>query len=51
MIELKGISKIFKKAEAKKGKVYGMAPKISLKALDQVSFTCHPGRHLYLDRA
>ena len=44
MIELKGISKIFKKAEAKKRKVYGMAPKITLKALDQVSFTCYPGR-------
>ena len=44
MIELNGISKIFKKAEAKKHKVYRPAPKITFKALDQVSFTCHPGR-------
>ena len=44
MIELNGISKIFKKAEGRKHKVYRPAPKITFKALDQVSFTCHPGR-------
>ena len=44
MIELNGISKIFKKAESRKHKVYRPAPKITFKALDQVSFTCHPGR-------
>ena len=44
MIELIGISKIFKKAEGRKHKVYRRAPKITFKALDQVSFTCHPGR-------
>ena len=44
MIEVEGISKIFKKAESHKQKVYRTAPKRTFKAVDQVSFTCQPGR-------
>jgi sodium transport system ATP-binding protein len=44
MIEVEGISKIFKKAESKKQKIYRTAPKTTFHALDKVSFTCHPGR-------
>lgn len=44
MIEVEGISKIFKKAESKKQKIYRTAPKTTFHALDRVSFTCQPGR-------
>jgi sodium transport system ATP-binding protein len=44
MIEVEGISKVFKKAETHKQKVYRTAPKTTFNAVDNVSFTCHPGR-------
>lgn len=44
MIEVEGISKVFKKAETNKKKVYRTAPKTTFNAVDNVSFTCHPGR-------
>jgi len=44
MIEVEGISKIFKKAESNKKKIYRTAPKTTFHALDQVTFTCQPGR-------
>jgi len=44
MIQVEGISKIFKKAETSKQKIYRTAPKTTFHALDKVSFTCQPGR-------
>lgn len=44
MIEVEGISKVFKKAEPVKQKIYRTAPKTTFHALDKVTFTCHPGR-------
>jgi sodium transport system ATP-binding protein len=44
MIQVEGISKIFKKAVSKKQKIYRTAPKTTFHALDRVSFTCQPGR-------
>ncbi len=44
MIQVEGISKVFKKAEAHKQKIYRTAPKTTFHAVDNVSFTCHPGR-------
>jgi sodium transport system ATP-binding protein len=44
MIEVEGISKVFKKAESSKQKIYRTAPKTTFDALKDVTFTCHPGR-------
>ena len=44
MIEVEGISKVFKKAESNKQKIYRTAPKTTFHAVNKVSFTCHPGR-------
>ena len=44
MIELSRISKNFRRSDPNKRKNFGLAPKVTFKALDQVSFTCHPGR-------
>ena len=44
MIQVEGISKVFKKAETKKQKIYRTAPKTTFAAVDNVSFTCQPGR-------
>ncbi|MCZ6675312.1 MAG: ATP-binding cassette domain-containing protein [Verrucomicrobia bacterium] len=44
MIEVEGISKVFKKAETSKQKIYRTAPKTTFKAVDNVTFTCQLGR-------
>ena len=44
MIQVEGISKIFKKSDSKKQKIYRTAPKTTIHAVDRVSFTCQPGR-------
>jgi sodium transport system ATP-binding protein len=44
MIQVEGISKIFKKSDSKKQKIYRTAPKTTFRAVDRVSFTCQPGR-------